>query len=196
MANLRGLDTHRPRKNMNFQNVLAALQQASTSTTNWTEVAAAASECESHAFTTFFHLGRVINAATQGDKNEVILWTNQAAVSASAARLAAKTAKHLASGSTSEEERSETTDDEDDNVVSSLIKVDGGVSNFDSVIYHAHRARADAWDLEKAAAKAVDAATKAAQDAKEKVNALVPLSYNLLNKMGALSNAVYNAKEL
>jgi hypothetical protein len=63
MATLRGLDT--AKKNINFQNILAAIQQASASTTNWTDVASAASECESHANETAIYLGLVIDAATQ-----------------------------------------------------------------------------------------------------------------------------------
>ncbi len=203
---LRGLDTGN--KNMHFQKIFAALQQASASTTNWTEVAAAASECESHANETAIYLGLVIDAATQSDKAEVTLQTNQAAVSASAARLAANTAKRLAaSGSTSDEESGETTTDgEDNNIDSSLIKVESGVSNFDTMIRDAESAIAKAKELEEAAANAVDAAMKAdadqssneqqqrqnasssAQDAQEKVNELPPLSISLLRKIMQLQH--------
>ncbi len=207
MATLRGLDTGN--KNMHFQNIFAAIQQASASTTNWTDVAAAASECESHANETAIYLGLVIDAATQSDKNEVTLQTNQAAVSASAARLAANTAKRLAaSGSTSDEDSGETTDGEDNDVVSSLITVDSGVGNFDTMITDAESAIATAKELEEAAANAVDAAMKAdadqssneqqqrqnvsssAQDAQEKVNELPPLSMNLLRKITQLQHRI------
>lgn len=207
MATLRGLDTHRPQKNMHFQNIFAAIQQTSASTTNWTDVAAAASECESHANETAIYLGLVIDAATQSDKNEVTLQTNQAAVSASAARLAAFTARRLAaSGSTSDKDSDETTDGEDNDVVSSLIKVDSGVSNFDSMITDAESAIATSRELEQAAATAVDAAMKAdadqssneqqqsqnasssARDAQEKVNELPPLSIELLRKITLLQH--------
>jgi hypothetical protein len=184
---------------LNFQNIFAALQQASVGTTNWTDVAAASSECESHANETAIYLGLVIDAATQSDKAEVTLQTNQAAVSASAARLAANTAKRLAaSGSTSDEVSGEATDGEDNDVVSSLIKVDSGVSNFDTMITDAESAIATAKELEEAAANAVDAAMKAdadqttneqqnasssTRDAQEKVNELPPLSINLLREI-------------
>ena len=207
MATLRGLDTGN--KNMHFQNIFAAIQQASASTTNWTEVAAAASECESHANETAIYLGLVIDAATQSDKAEVTLQTNQAAVSASAARLAANKAKRLAaSGSTSDEESGEATDGEDNDGVSSLIKVDSGVSNFDSMITDAESAIATAKELEEAAANAVDAAMKAnadqssneqqqrqnasssAKDAQEKVNELPSLSMKLLREITQLQHRI------
>jgi hypothetical protein len=202
MATLRGLDI--AKKNLHLQNVLAAIQQVSaSSTTNWTEVAAAASECESHANETAIYLGFVIDAATLSDKNEVTLQTNQAAVSASAARLAANTAKRLASsGLTSDEVSGETTDGEDNDVISSLIKVDSGVSNFDTIITDAESAITTAKELEEAAASGVDAAMKAdqssneqqnnssssTQDAQKKVNELVPLSISLLREITQLQH--------